>query len=37
VPEEKSQEARRIVESAGLAYVEDAYIADVARQLTNSR
>jgi predicted CoA-binding protein len=37
VPEEKSLEARRIVESAGLAYVEDAYIADVARQLTNSR
>ena len=37
VPEEKSQEARKIVESAGLTYVDDAYIADVARQLSTSK
>jgi predicted CoA-binding protein len=37
VPEEKSQEARRIVESAGLTYIDDAYIADVARQLATSK
>jgi predicted CoA-binding protein len=30
-PDEESREARRIVESAGLAYVESPYIADVAR------
>jgi predicted CoA-binding protein len=32
-PEEESQEARRVVESAGLAYVESPYIADVAREI----
>jgi predicted CoA-binding protein len=32
-PEEESREARRIVESAGLAYVENPYIADVAREI----
>ena len=37
VPDEMSREARAIVESAGLAYVEDAYIADVARDLENSK
>jgi predicted CoA-binding protein len=37
VPEEKSREARRMVESAGLAYVDDAYIADVARHLANPK
>jgi predicted CoA-binding protein len=34
VPEDESREARSLVESAGLAYVEDAYIADLARQLS---
>jgi predicted CoA-binding protein len=33
VPEDKSQEARRIVESAGLAYIDDTYIADAIRGL----
>jgi hypothetical protein len=28
VPEDKSQGARKIVESAGLAYIDDTYIAD---------
>jgi hypothetical protein len=37
VPEDKSQEARKIVESAGLTYIDDAYIADVARQLATSK
>jgi predicted CoA-binding protein len=31
VPEDESRQARSTVESAGLAYIEDAYIADVAR------
>jgi predicted CoA-binding protein len=33
VPEDESRQARSIVESAGLTYVEDAYIADVARRV----
>jgi predicted CoA-binding protein len=33
VPEEESREARALVESAGLAYVEEPYIADAVRQL----
>jgi predicted CoA-binding protein len=37
VPEEKSREARAIVESAGLVYVDDVYIADVVRQLGISK
>jgi hypothetical protein len=37
VPEEESRAARGIVESAGLTYVDNAYIADVARQLSTSR
>jgi len=32
-PEEESREARSIVESSGLAYVESRYIADVAREI----
>jgi predicted CoA-binding protein len=32
-PEEKSRDARETVEAAGLAYVDDVYIADVVRQL----
>jgi predicted CoA-binding protein len=33
VPEDESREARKIVESAGLAYVDDTYIADAVRGL----
>lgn len=33
VPEQAAQQERRIVESAGLAYVHHAYIADIARAL----
>ena len=33
LPEYESREARRIVESAGLAYFEEPYIADAVRQL----
>ena len=33
LPDGESREARAIVESAGLVYVDDAYIADVARQV----
>jgi predicted CoA-binding protein len=33
LPEEKSREARNVVESAGLDYVDDVYIADAVRQL----
>jgi predicted CoA-binding protein len=33
LPEAKSQEGRGIVESAGLAYVDDVYIADAVRRL----
>ena len=33
VPEEQSRQARRVVEGAGLAYVEDTYIADAVRGL----
>jgi predicted CoA-binding protein len=36
VPEEESRRARRIVESAGMRYEQDAYIADVARRLSGS-
>ncbi|WP_020576723.1 CoA-binding protein [Actinopolymorpha alba] len=36
-PEEESREARRIVESAGLTYVEDPYIADAVRQRATQR
>lgn len=31
VPEDESQRSRRLVESAGLQYVDDVYIADAAR------
>jgi predicted CoA-binding protein len=37
VPDDKSEEARRLVESAGLAYFDDRYIVDVVRGLTPSR
>jgi predicted CoA-binding protein len=33
VSEDSSREARRIVEAAGLAYVEETYIADAVRRL----
>jgi predicted CoA-binding protein len=33
VPEPESLEARKIVESAGMSYIDDTYIADAARQL----
>lgn len=33
VPEEASRQARSLVESAGLRYVDDVYIADAVRQL----
>jgi predicted CoA-binding protein len=33
VPEEASREARHAVESAGLRYIDDVYIADAARRL----
>ena len=34
VPEDVSRQARAIVESAGLTYVEDIYIADAARRVS---
>jgi predicted CoA-binding protein len=37
VPAEKSREARTIVESGGLAYIDDVYIADLVRQLGVSK
>jgi len=37
VPEDQSREARSTVESAGLAYVDDVYIADLVRKLGISR
>ena len=33
VPDEASRQARTIVESAGLGYVDDVYIADAVRRL----
>jgi predicted CoA-binding protein len=36
-PDDKSQEARLMVESAGLAYVDDRYIVDVVRGLPSRR
>jgi hypothetical protein len=33
VAEDESHQARRMVEEAGLAYVDDVYIADVVRRL----
>jgi hypothetical protein len=33
VPEEESREAREMVESVGLSYVEEPYIADAVREL----
>jgi len=32
VPEQASRDARSLVESAGLRYVDDVYIADAVRQ-----
>ena len=34
LPPEQSEQARAVVESAGLAYVDDGYIVDVARRLS---
>ena len=37
VPGERAREARAIVESAGMAYVDDVYIADLVRRLGVSK
>jgi predicted CoA-binding protein len=37
VPEDKSRQARTIVESAGMAYIEHVYIADAVRRLAVER
>jgi predicted CoA-binding protein len=37
VPDDTSQAARRIVEAAGLAYIDSTYIADAVRRLATER